>query len=113
MKLTDVESVNFRDIEDHFEEYTKDFWMKYPLAKKWDYISHFELDSCPFCGGEGNLVSNDMLGHGMILYEQFYGLCYHCQSRGPICRDLKEAAIKWNTRSDYILIKKRDDNNGN
>lgn len=95
---TKIEYVKFRDVEDHLEEYRKEFYTKYPYASYWDFISHFELDDCPYCGFIG--IINGSMGTG-----KNYGWCALCGSHGPGFSNWELAAKAWNNKKDPEWLK--------
>ena len=93
-----IEYVKFRDVEDHLEEYRKEFYAKYPDADYWDFIGHFTLDNCPFCGFTARI--NGSIGIG-----KNYGWCAMCGAQGPEHYDWEVAAKAWNNKKNPELFK--------
>ena len=56
-----------------------------------------ELLSCPFCGGEAEMLTAESMYGGYL----FGIMCNDCRSRGDVYDTEAEAIAAWNTRVDY------------
>lgn len=57
-----------------------------------------ELELCPFCGGEAEVLTAESMNGGYL----FGIMCNDCRSRGDVYDTEAEAIAAWNTRTERV-----------